>query len=58
MEKAGKIIDSLKDQPALMLLLVLQGATLAMIYFISTANAERVQARELALIEACHGEQS
>jgi hypothetical protein len=28
-------------------------ATMAMIYFISTANAERVQVRELALIEAC-----
>jgi hypothetical protein len=58
MEKAGQIISSLKDQPALLLLLVLQMATLAMVYFISSANAERVQARELALIEACQGERT
>ena len=50
---AESIIDGLKGQPALLLLLVLQLATLVMIYFLSSANAERVQARELALIEAC-----
>jgi cell division protein FtsW (lipid II flippase) len=50
---ANKIIDGMKDQPALLLLLVLQLATLLMIYFISTANADRVHERELALIEAC-----
>ena len=50
---AESIIDGLKGQPALLLLLVLQMATLAMIYFISNANADRVQTRELALIEAC-----
>ena len=50
---AESIIDGLKGQPALLLLLVLQLATLVMIYFLSSANAERVQERELALIEAC-----
>jgi len=58
MEKAGLVIASLKDQPALLLLLVLQMATLAMIYFISSANAERVQERELALIATCGREPS
>ena len=51
--EAGKIIDSMRGTPALLAVIVLQLATLAMVYFLSAANAERVQARELALIEAC-----
>jgi len=52
-EEAGKIIDSMKGSPGLLAVIVLQMATLAMVYFVSTANAERVQVRELAMIEAC-----
>ena len=55
---AESIIDGLKGQPALLLLLVLQLATLVMIYFLSSANAERVQERELALIATCGAEPS
>jgi hypothetical protein len=53
MEKAGRIIDAMRSSPPLLAIMVLQLATLAMVYVLSNANAERVQARELALIEAC-----
>jgi hypothetical protein len=53
MEKAGQIIDAMRASPPLLAIMILQLATLGMIYVISSANAERVQARELALIEAC-----
>lgn len=56
--EAGKIIDSMRGTPALLAVIVLQLATLAMVYFVSSANAERVQQRELALIEACSPEPS
>jgi len=46
-------VGDLKGSPGLLAIVLLQMATMAMIYFISTANAERVQERELALIEAC-----
>jgi len=46
-------VGDLKGSPALLAIVLLQFATMAMVYFISSANAERVQARELALIEAC-----
>ena len=51
--EAGKVIDTMRGTPALLAVIVLQLATLVMIYFLSSANAERVQERELALIEAC-----
>jgi hypothetical protein len=51
--EAGKIIDSMRGTPALLAVIILQMATLAMIYFVASANAERVQERELALIEQC-----
>ena len=51
--EAGQIIDNMKGSPGLLAVIVLQMATLAMVYFVSTANAERVQVRELAMIEAC-----
>jgi hypothetical protein len=46
-------VSDLKGSPGLLAIVLLQFATMAMVYFISTANAERVQERELALIEAC-----
>jgi len=49
----GNAVGELRGSPALLAIVLLQFATMAMIYFISTANAERVQVRELALIEAC-----
>jgi len=55
--EAGQIIDNMKGSPALLAVIVLQLATLAMIYFISSANAERVHERELAFIEACGSRQ-
>jgi len=51
----GNAVGELRGSPALLAIVLLQMATMAMIYFISTANAERVQVRELALIEACGG---
>jgi hypothetical protein len=47
------VIDSMKGTPALLAVILLQMATLAMVYFVSTGNAERVHQRELALIAAC-----
>jgi CHASE1-domain containing sensor protein len=55
---ARHLIDSMRGTPALLAVIVLQLATLAMVYFVSSANAERVQQRELALIEACSPEPS
>jgi len=46
-------VSDLKGSPALLAIVLLQFATMAMVYFISSANAERVQERELAMIEAC-----
>jgi CHASE1-domain containing sensor protein len=57
-EASHKLIDSMRGTPALLAVIVLQLATLAMVYFVSSANAERVQQRELALIEACSPEPS
>jgi acetolactate synthase small subunit len=52
------MIDSMRGTPALLAVIVLQLATLAMVYFVSSANADRVQERELALIEACKEDQT
>jgi len=46
-------VSDLKGSPALLAIVLLQFATMAMVYFISSANAERVQVRELALIATC-----
>lgn len=46
-------IDGLKGSPALLAIVLLQFATLAVIYFVASGNAERSAARELALIDAC-----
>ena len=51
--EAGKVIDAIGSSPALLAILVLQLATLLMIYFVSTGNAGLQQERELALIENC-----
>ena len=52
-EKLASAVGDLKGSPALLAIVLLQMATMAMVYFISSANAERVQERELATIEAC-----
>ena len=46
-------LSDLKGSPALLAVVLLQIATLATVYFISTANAKHANDRELALIEAC-----
>ena len=49
-------VGDLRGSPALLAIVLLQVVTMAMVYFISSANAERVQERELALIASCKGE--
>jgi len=56
--EAGKIIDSMRGTPALLAVIVLQLATLMLIYFVASANAERVQERELALIASCRTQET
>jgi len=51
--EAGKVIDAMQGNPALLAVIVLQLATLAVVYFVASANAERSAAREMALIDAC-----
>lgn len=46
-------VGELKGHPALLAIVILQIVTMAVVYFLSTANADRTAARELALIEAC-----
>ena len=52
-DRIASAVGDLKGSPALLAIVLLQMATMAMVYFISSANAERVQERELALIDAC-----
>jgi hypothetical protein len=52
-EQADHIIHALRGSPALLAVIVLQMATLGMIYLVSSSNAERVHEREMAFIEAC-----
>jgi len=54
--EAGKIIDSMRGTPALLAVIVLQLATLGFLFYISSANAERQQAREMKLLEECVGQ--
>jgi hypothetical protein len=52
--EAGKqVIDSMRGTPALLAVIVLQLATLVMIYMVASSNATLQQARELALIAQC-----
>lgn len=46
-------IDTLKGSPGLLVLVLLQIATLVLIYFAVDANQERFHERELALINRC-----
>lgn len=54
-DRLATVVGELKGHPALLAIVILQIVTMAMVYFISSANAERVQERELALIAACKG---
>jgi hypothetical protein len=52
-DRIANTIGELKSSPALLAIVILQAATLAVIYLTASGNAERVHERELALIEAC-----
>jgi len=52
-DRLASAVGELRGSPALLAIVLLQFATMAMVYFISSANAERVQERELALIATC-----
>jgi hypothetical protein len=51
--KIADAVGELKGHPALLAIVLLQLATLGVIYLVASANAERANERELALIEAC-----
>lgn len=55
-DRLASAVGDLKGSPALLAIVLLQFATMAMVYFISSANADRVHERELALIAACQKE--
>lgn len=50
---ASSAIEALKSSPALLAVILLQAATMALIYFVSASNAEQRQAREMLLLERC-----
>ena len=50
---AGHAIDALKSQPGLLAILIMQLMTMAVVYFVANANAERQQARELTILSQC-----
>jgi len=52
-EALGNAVSELRGHPALLAIVLLQIFTMAMIYFVADGNAERTNARELALIQAC-----
>jgi hypothetical protein len=50
---ANGIVLAMKSQPALLAILVMQLATMVMVYFVANANAERQLAREMAVLSQC-----
>lgn len=56
-EQAGKVatttVEAMKGHPGLLALIVLQLLQLGVLGFLASANSDRQQARELALIERC-----
>lgn len=56
-EQAGKIaseaVAAMKGSPGLLAVILMQGATLGLLYFLSSANSEHRQAREMYLLENC-----
>jgi len=56
-EQAGKVagstIDALKGSPGLLVLVLLQAATLGVLYFVNDRQNERRAVREMAMIERC-----
>ena len=53
----GSAVSQLTDHPAMLAIVLLQLATMAMVYLLASANAERVQERELALIAQCQSKE-
>jgi hypothetical protein len=51
---AHNAVEAFRATPALLAVVLLQLATIAVVFFISRGNAERAQIRELALIERCY----
>ena len=56
-DQVGKVatstVDALKSNPGLLVLVMLQLATLAMIYVVNDRNNARRQERELILLDRC-----
>jgi hypothetical protein len=52
-DRIASTIGELRGHPALLAIVILQVATMAVVYFTASGNAERMHERELALIEAC-----
>ncbi len=56
-DELGKVatsaIDALKASPALLVLVMMQAATLGLIYFTVEASSARWQERQMALIDRC-----
>jgi hypothetical protein len=52
-DRLVETVGELKGHPALLAIVILQIVTMAVIYFVASANAEYVAQRELALIAAC-----
>jgi hypothetical protein len=56
-EQAGKVasgaVEALKTSPGLLVLVLLQLSTLAVLYVVNEHQNERQSAREMAMIERC-----
>jgi hypothetical protein len=56
-EQAGKVItstvDVMRNSPGLLSVILLQMATLVVIFMVSQRNAEYQQVREMAILERC-----
>ena len=52
-DRLASAVGDLRGSPALLAIVLLQFATLAMVYFVASGNADRMHERELALIDAC-----
>jgi|RhiMethySRZTD1v2_1073278.scaffolds.fasta_scaffold01263_23 hypothetical protein len=56
-EQAGKVatttIEAMKNSPGLLAVILLQLGTLGLLYFVTEANNQRRQERELMMLDRC-----
>jgi hypothetical protein len=55
-ETARSAIDAMRTTPGLLAVILLQVATMAMIYFVASGNSQRQHSREIEMLSRCFPE--